>query len=62
MEIFHMPKELDDLSNRVFNGLSNRVLSHWFPTGKNSHACVNKKIGKWRRCGRDGVQPNEDVI
>ena len=24
MEIFHMPKELDDLSNRVFNGLSNR--------------------------------------
>ena len=29
-----MPKEL--------NGLSDHVLSHWFPTVKSSHACASK--------------------
>jgi hypothetical protein len=37
MEFLHMPKEL--------NGLSDRVLSHWFPTKKNSHAGADKKTG-----------------
>ena len=30
-----MPKEL--------NGLSDWVLSHWFPTGKSSHTCEGRK-------------------
>ena len=28
------------------NGLSDQVLSHWFPTGKSSHAGVGKKTGQ----------------
>ena len=37
MEFLHMPKEL--------NGLSDHVLSHWFPKEKNSHACACWKTG-----------------
>ena len=54
MEFLHVPKEL--------NVLSDRVLSHRFPTGKSSHTCVGKKTGQWRRRGRGGAQLNEDVI
>ena len=32
-----MPKEL--------NGLSDQVLSHWFPTGKSSHTCADNEGG-----------------
>ena len=42
-----MPKEL--------NGLSDRVLSHWFPMRKNSHANEGKKIGKQKRHERPGT-------
>ena len=35
-----MPKELD--------GLSDQVLSHWFPTGKSSHAGAGSTIRKPR--------------
>ena len=45
MEFLHMPKEL--------NGLSDRVLSHWFSMWKSSHASVGRKTGQWRRRGRD---------
>ena len=38
MKILPMPKKL--------NGLSDLVFSHWFPTGKSSHACASKKIGQ----------------
>ena len=54
MEFLHMPKEL--------NGLSDHVLSHWFPMEKSSHTGVGRKTEQWRRCGRGGAQPNEDVI
>ena len=54
MQFFHMPKELVSFSDQV--------LSHWFPTGKSSHASVGKKIGRWRRRGRGGPQPNTNVI
>ena len=54
MEFVHMPKELNDLSDWV--------LSHWFPTGKRSHAGAGRKTGQCKRCGRDGAQLNEDVI
>ena len=45
----HMPKKLD--------GLSDHVLSHWFPMRKSFHACAGKKIGQWRR-GRAKAQLN----
>ena len=51
MGYIHTPK--------VLNGLSDRVLSHWFPTGKSSHAYVDRKTG---RRGRGGAQPNENMI
>ena len=35
-----MPKE--------FNGLSGRVLSHWFPTRKSSHASAGRVHGEDR--------------
>ena len=38
MKFFHMPKEV--------NGLSNLVLSHWFSKGKNYHVDVDMKIGQ----------------
>ena len=38
MEFFHMPKEL--------NGLSDHVLSHWYPTRKSSHTSAGKKDGQ----------------
>jgi len=31
MEFMHMPKELNGLSARVLDGLSEWELSHWFP-------------------------------
>ena len=45
-----MPKEV--------NGWNDRVLSQWFPTGKNFHASVGSEEGR----GRGGAQPNEGVI
>ena len=38
MEFLHMPNEL--------SGLSDRVLSHWFPTRKSSHESMGKEHGK----------------
>ena len=38
-----------------------RVLSHWFPTRRSTHASASRKTGQWRRRGRGGAQPNEDV-
>jgi hypothetical protein len=49
-----MPNEL--------NGLSDPVLSHWFPPRKSSHANVGRKTGQRKRSGRGGAQPTEDVI
>ena len=49
-----MPKEL--------NGLSDQVLSHWFPTRKSSHTGAGKKTRQGRRRGRGGAQLNEVVI
>ena len=46
MKFLYMSKEL--------NGLSHRVLSHWFLTVKSSHASAGKKIGQWRKRGRGG--------
>ena len=37
MDFFHMQKEL--------NGLSDWVLSYWFPMGKSSHASAGKTTG-----------------
>ena len=54
MEFLHMPKELNDLSDHV--------LSHWFPTWKNSYAGVGRKTKQWKKCGRGGAQPIEYVI
>ena len=54
MEFLPMPKEL--------NGLSDRVSSHRFPTGKSSHASVGKKIGQWRRSGRGTARPNQTQV
>ena len=54
MESLHMPKE--------FNGLSDWVLSHWFPMEKSSEAGVGWKTGQWRSRGRGGAQLNEDII
>ena len=31
--------------SKEFNGLSDRVLSHWFPTGKSSHAGAGSEGG-----------------
>ena len=49
-----MPKKLNDLSDWV--------LSHSFPTRKSSNAGASRKTGQFRRRGRGGAQPNEDVI
>ena len=35
MEFLHVPKEL--------NGLSDHVLTHWFPTGKSFHTGAGRK-------------------
>ena len=53
MKFLHMSKEI--------NGLSDRVLSHWFPMGKSSKAGAGKKIGQGRR-HEGGGQLNDDVI
>jgi hypothetical protein len=39
MEFLHMPKEL--------NGLSDWVLSHWYPTRRSSHVGAGRKTGQW---------------
>ena len=44
-EVNHMPKEL--------NGLSDWVLSHWFPMWKSSHAGVGSEGGM------GGIGPNQ---
>ena len=54
MEFLHMPKEL--------TGLNDRVLSHWFPTRKSSHAEVDMKTGQWKKHERGQAQPNEVMI
>ena len=36
------------------NDLSDRVLSHWFPTRKSSHAGADRKTGHWRKRERVG--------
>ena len=46
MKFFHMPKEL--------NGLSDQVLSHWFSTGKSSLTSASRKTRQWKRRGRGG--------
>ena len=46
MKFLHMSKEP--------NGLSDRVLSYWFPTWKSSYTCPGMKIRQWRRYGRGG--------
>jgi hypothetical protein len=43
MELLHMPKKLNCLSDWALNGLIDRVLSHWFPTGQSSHTCADRK-------------------
>ena len=62
MEFLHMPKELNGFNDRTINGLIDRVLSRWFSTMKSSHLGVDKKTGQWRRPGKGGARPNEDVI
>ena len=54
MEFLSMPKELD--------GLSDQVLSHWFPTRKSSHTGAGRKTEQWKSRGRGKAQPNEDVF
>ena len=54
MEFLYMPKELSVLSDRV--------LSHSFPTRKSSHAGAGRKIGQWKRRGRGMAHLNVDVI
>ena len=58
MEFLRMPKELNDLSVWMLNGLSDWVLSHWFPTEKSSHAGAGRKIGQWKRAweGHDSAK------
>jgi hypothetical protein len=56
MDFFHMPKKLNGLSDQGLNGLSDRVLSHWFPMEKKSHASPDKQ---WRRRGMEGRGPAE---
>ena len=46
MKFFHVPKEL--------NGLSDQVLSHWFSTGKSSLTSASRKTRQWKRRGRGG--------
>jgi hypothetical protein len=43
MKFLHMSKELNDLSDWPLNDLSDWILSHWFLTGKSSHACAGMK-------------------
>ena len=31
---------------KELNDLSDQVLSHWFPTGKSSHACAGRRNGQ----------------
>ena len=59
---FTFQRSLMTLSDWVLNGSTDRVLSHWFPTRKSSHAGACRKTGQWRRCERGGAQSNEDVI
>jgi hypothetical protein len=44
-----MKPRMDD--SQVFH--PNIYSSHWFPTRKSSNACAGKKIGQWRRRGRE---------
>ena len=61
-------KELHQLignneSDANFNSCNfDRVLLHWFPMRRSTHAGAGRKTEQWKRCGRDGPQPNEDVI
>ena len=43
MEFIHMPKELNGLSDRALDGLSEWGLSNWFPNGEEF----------LQRCGHD---------
>ena len=63
-ELFLVGNQCDNtwLNDQALNGLSDRVLSHWFPTRKSSHAGAGRKTRQWRRHGRGGVQLNTYVI
>jgi hypothetical protein len=52
-KFLHMPKKL--------NASSHRVLSHWFPTRKSSHACLGKKTGHQKEAWMGAAQPNTIV-
>ena len=59
MEFLHTPKE--------FNVLRDRVLSHWVPTRRSSHACAGlmsyeDHVVKEAWEGQGGAQPNTHVI
>ena len=54
IEFLHMSKKLNDLSDRV--------LSQWFPKRKSSYAGADRETGQWRKHGKGGAQPNENVI
>ena len=47
-----MPKEL--------NGLSDRVLPHWFPTGKSSHVGVGRRPNNEGFV--EGTEPNQNEV
>jgi hypothetical protein len=63
MEFMHMPKELNGLSARVLDGLSEWELSHWFP---NREEFPMKVWGGWpgseEGVGGGGAQLNTNVI